>query len=690
MIQNYYDLQNTINSILQNITESNRSLIFKHSNKQSIKHSNKQSIKHSNKQRKYFNTINSIYSNIKMDLISKGYLDYINKPNYSLLLEENLENENDVIFIELYNLAKIENCITPEFFTNFMEKILKLEDIKFSVYLQKIKNNDLFLFHINYDFIRAGIQTILNNENSYLYFNKILNLDTDLAEVNARIKETLSLLNIYNNPNYINLKEFQSEYEHLFNMNEEYIKELEYKLSDLKDTFSLKDILQDKEKNFIKKIERDINYVEKNIEIFKQQNNIQGYLDKKSKISYDINVIKNQLSNLEKEINYYQNDNIENAKQINLLKVKNYQIREINNNSLNIRIKEVTKEEDYGNCYYDEVKLKTVKIRNQIKEIQSKIDSFIAKQTSIKNKQNIVCNTNPEKKVIIQKRYQRIIDNYQEQINTLLLNKSKVTNLLKEKEEVMKNQLKNQKEIKTENQTENQTFNTKLLSIKNLISEAKIDKNTLKSKLKDTISDNNNYIIENQKILKNLAINLEEEFLNLSNLEKEYEEIYKTYDDYNNQKDSLYQSKEILLDIEVIKKKYELNLNICEEYVYNSVEKYKNSFNEIFSKTEDNFFAKLAESINNVLKIQEIITINKVFNPTNLAIKYDLFNLNLLAMIDINRNKFKQKTEGMNSEFKKSIIKYNKSRYQLIRNNINSKKINDISIVLEKMIYILE
>ena len=74
-------------------------------------------------------------------------------------------------------------------------------------------------------------------------------------------------------------------------------------------------------------------------------------------------------------------------------------------------------------------------------------------------------------------------------------------------------------------ETYTQKIDNKLLSIKNLIKEANSEKNNVKLDLKHSISDNNKYIIENQKILKNLALNLEEEILNLSNLEKEYVEI---------------------------------------------------------------------------------------------------------------------------------------------------------------------
>ena len=127
------------------------------------------------------------------------------------------------------------------------------------------------------------------------------------------------------------------------------------------------------------------------------------------------------------------------------------------------------------------------------------------------------------------------------------------------------------------------------------------------------------------------------------------------------------------------------------EYINSYLENYVNDINvnindNINNKTkEESFSAKLLSSIMLVLKLQEIITINKVFSQNNLDFKYDIYNLNLLSMIDEERS-----ANLVNSSSHINFNKYNEISYNILNNSINKMEIKDMSIDLKKMIYILQ
>ena len=128
------------------------------------------------------------------------------------------------------------------------------------------------------------------------------------------------------------------------------------------------------------------------------------------------------------------------------------------------------------------------------------------------------------------------------------------------------------------------------------------------------------------------------------------------------------------------------------EYINSYLEDYINvNINDnvndnINNKTkEESFSAKLQSSIMLVLKLQEIITINKVFSQNTLDFKYDIYNLNLLSMIDEERSR-----NNKNSSSHINFNEYNKISYNILNNSINKMEIKDMSIDLKKMIYILQ
>ena len=129
----------------------------------------------------------------------------------------------------------------------------------------------------------------------------------------------------------------------------------------------------------------------------------------------------------------------------------------------------------------------------------------------------------------------------------------------------------------------------------------------------------------------------------------------------------------------------DINVNI--NYNVNDINVNINDINvNINDKTkEESFSAKLQSSIILVLKLQEIITINKVFSQNNLDFKYDIYNLNLLSMIDEERSR-----NNKNISNHINLNEYNKISYNILNNSINKMEIKDMSIDLKKMIYILQ
>ena len=697
MLQKCYDLQNQIYDIFQFLQKDRKKHLFSQKEKKEQIINQITSYKPTSKYT-YFSNINQIFSIIKQDLIKKDYLDYINKPNYTFLhknineLEIHNKNINE---LELYNLVSLDNCIKNDFMDEFIKKILELEDIKFYTLLKKIKENYLFLFHINYDFLSSGIQTKYTNQ-SYLYYNNLLEENNLVPKkIKFMINNILLEVNNYNNPNYNKLVELHSQHKNFILQEKklkldliEYISEIN-SLKSLQKEVTIDVILKDTNNFFIKNLEQNYTELLQIIEMYKYENKIQDYLDKKAKLTHTINDFYKQILDQKKYISYYQNNINENEGELSKLKEYNYSIRELTNQTI---VTQNMEKQNYNPLknnitkkYYDEIIIKSVKIKNEIKEVNTKIEEIKSKQNAIFHKRdNLVENKKNEKKnIVIRKRYQKVIDSYQSEIENLEQELNKLNQKLEDNNYLYKNK---EPEIVIHKEE-----NKELLELKKLLNKTKIDKYNEKISIEDTIKENNTYILEYTKLLKNLESNYKNEISNLNLLNNEYQKIFTQYNNFFKQKENLEKTKEIFIILEEIKNKFLLNRKGFMEYINSYLENYVNDINvnindNINNKTkEESFSAKLLSSIMLVLKLQEIITINKVFSQNNLDFKYDIYNLNLLSMIDEERS-----ANLVNSSNNINLNEYNEISYNILNNSINKMEIKDMSIDLKKMIYILQ
>jgi len=715
MLQKCYDLQNQIYDIFQFLQSDRKKHLFSQKEKKEQIINQITSYKPISKHT-YFSNINQIFSIIKQDLIKKDYLDYINKPNYTFLHNKNINeleihNKNineleihnkNINELELYNLVSLNNCIKNDFMDEFIKKILELEDIKFYTLLKKIKENYLFLFHINYDFLSSGIQTKYTNQ-SYLYYNNLLENTLVPEEIKFMINNILLEVNNYNNPNYNKLVELHSQHKNFILQEKklkldliEYISEIN-SLKSLQKEVTIDVILKDTNNFFIKNLEKNYTELLQIIEMYKYENKIQDYLDKKAKLTHIINDFYKQILDQKKYISYYQDNINENEGELSKIKEYNYSIRELTNQTI---VTQNIEKQNYNplknnitNKYYDEIIIKSVKIKNEIKEVNTKIEEIKSKQNAILHKRdNLVENKKNEKKnIVIRKRYQKVIDSYQTEIENLEQKLNKLNQNLEDNNYLYKNK---EPEIVIHKEE-----NKELLELKKLLNKTKIDKYNEKISIEDTIKENNTYILEYTKLLKNLESKHKKEICKLNLLNNEYQKIFNQYNNYFKQKENLEKTKEIFIILEEIKKRFLLNRNFFMEYINSyldinvnvnvninvNINDNVNDINDIIKTKEESFSAKLQSSIMLVLKLQEIITINKVFSQNTLDFKYDIYNLNLLSMIDEERSR-----NNKNSSSHINFNEYNKISYNILNNSINKMEIKDMSIDLKKMIYILQ
>ena len=698
MLQKCYDLQNQIYDIFQFLQSDRKKHLFSQKEKKEQIINQITSYKPISKHT-YFSNINQIFSIIKQDLIKKDYLDYINKPNYTFLHNKNINeleiHNKNINEINIYNLVSIDNCIKNDFMDEFIKKILEFEDVKFYTLLKKIKENYLFLFHINYDFLSSSIQTKYTDQ-SYLYYNNLLEENNLVPKkIKFMTNNILLQVNNYNNPNYINLVELYSQHKNFISLEhklkldlKEYISEINSLKSLIKEV-TIDVILKDTNNFFIKNLEKNYTELLQIIETYKYENKIQDYLDKKGKLTHAINNFYKQIIDQNKYISYYQNNINENEGELSKLKEYNYSIRELDNQTI---VTQNIEKQNYNplknnitNKYYDEIIIKSVKIKNEIKEVNTKIDEIKSKQITILHKRdNLVENKKNEKKnIVIRKRYQKVIDRYQTEIENLEQELNKLNQKLEDNNYLYKNK---EPEIVIHKEE-----NKELLELKKLLNKTKKDKYNEKISIEYTIKENNTYILEYTKLLKNLESKHKNEISKLNLLNNEYQKIFTQYEEYFKQKENLEKTKKLFIILEKIKKRFLLNRKVFMEYINNYLEDYINiNFNNINDINvnkikEESFSAKLKSSIMLVLKLQEIITINKVFSQNNLDFKYDIYNLNLLSMIDKERSR-----NNNNSSNHINLNEYNEISYNILNNSINKMEIKDMSIDLKKMIYILQ
>ena len=685
MLKKFYDFKDEIESSL--ITFKNfqkeksivQKLLLENSNQLYSKIDN-------SKKEYYFSKINSIFSHIKLDLIKKNYLDYT--PSNLILRDIKPFQKKILDFLD------IEKIIDEDFFNSYLDFVLECEDIKFNFYLNKISSNMYFLFHINYDFLRNGIKLNFNTD-SYLFYNKVMKENIEIEpSINDKIKDILSNLQDKRNPILnslleiqVNHKKFIDEESEIVNQMENYINQINnFKV--LLKNINLTVILLDKNNNFIVNLERNIEEIEKVIDINKHKNNIQQYLDQKAELTSNINMISNKIIHKEKEIQNIKQDNNSFNKQINILKYKNYELREVSNQTMNQEKVNETEDfySDFYKSYQNKIKQENIKIKNEIKLLNQKLSNFQHKIKNIEEKMKI--DVNKEKQKVLNKRYQTIIDDYQNKIDIITGEKEKLEETLYQNELSLN--------IKLEEKIE-KTDDT-LLSIKKLLNKSKGKNRKLKNEFVSHIKTNNGFILENENQLKKIISEKETEENKLKYLESEYESVFNIYNQYCKKRDNLVKSKKLFLELHKLKNKYFENRNSILLLIKNNLSIYYSSLQVLNIKSETidtDFEITLEESINNVKNLQNILQIQRKYKNINSYV--DNYNLTILTLIDKNRKLFSKiknkdimKKNQQKTAFIQNINEINFFTYQLTQNNIFISNIKDMYSDLKKMICILE
>ena len=610
--------------------------------------------------------LNQIFSNIKRDLIDNDYLDYKNKPYYSIFKENiNIEYE-EVLYLDL------EKIFEDDFIINLKKNLVNLENKNFFSYLKNLNENPLFLFHINYDFLYK--LEINNNHDSYLFYQKINGLENieDIDIYDILYNEGLNFTNQISN--------LEFNYEESMNLNKKLNDEIDCNINEINNFgVLLKDIdkkliMKDKKNNFLKSLDINISALEKEITNYKYEHKIQNYIDKRNYIENKINElellkIENNKSNL-----FYKKENDINHLEINMEKETDLQIRELKNEYIkNLDKTKIEINEDYNKKYYNEIKIKTTLLKNELKKIILKKEDFIIKIKEIEEKEIKTKSKNEKKNKILSIRFQKIKDNFFKEIEILEEEKKKKEKLIEEK-----NNTFNEKII-----IQNEKVNKKD-EIGDLIKKTTEKQNNRKIDREKKIVENNRFIIEyNKKDVEiQEKITLEEE--NLNELNIKHFDIYKIFDNYNNQLLNLNKIKELVLKSINIKEKTLLNKkNISNDFL-NFIKIYNKNINIKNDKNIKNndYLGKLSDSLKNVYRLRDLI------NICDIKSKNDLFNINMLHLIDTNRNKYFKRN---NSEYQnKDIDIYNENNLKIILKLYNQCEIEDISKDLKKMIYILK
>ena len=610
--------------------------------------------------------LNQIFSKIKKNLIDNDYLDYKNKPYYNIFKENiNIEYE-EVLYLDL------EKIFEDDFIKKKKKNLVNLENKNFFSYLKNLNENPLFLFHINYDFLYK--LEINNNHDSYLFYQKINGLENieDIDIYDILYNEGLNFTNQISN--------LEFNYEESMNLNKKLNDEIDCNINEINNFgVLLKDIdkkliMKDKKNNFLKSLDINISALEKEITNYKYEHKIQNYIDKRNYIENKINElellkIENNKSNL-----FYKKENDINHLEINMEKETDLQIRELKNEYIkNLDKTKIEINEDYNKKYYNEIKIKTTLLKNELKKIILKKEDFIIKIKEIEEKEIKTKSKNEKKNKILSIRFQKIKDNFFKEIEILEEEKKKKEKLIEEK-----NNTFNEKII-----IQNEKVNKKD-EIGDLIKKTIEKQNNRKNDREKKIVENNRFIIEyNKKDVEiQEKITLEEE--NLNELNIKHFDIYKIFDNYNNQLLNLNKIKELVLKSINIKEKTLLNKkNISNDFL-NFIKIYNKNINIKNDKNIKNndYLGKLSDSLKNVYRLRDLI------NICDIKSKNDLFNINMLHLIDTNRNKYFKRN---NSEYQnKDIDIYNENNLKIILKLYNQCEIEDISKDLKKMIYILK
>ena len=287
MLDEYYDLQKNISELKKiNLQESEN---LKKLLEASLFQIEKPIIK--------TNNLNNYLSNIKKQLIRKGYLDYINRPNYKLLEEIRKEICNE----EYTNFTKFSNLISLDF-EELKINFLKNDNLIFYNILKKMKENKYLIFLVNFDFLEKGIHINYQNiidvyyeANQKKISEEEMKFQIENLKIKTQIKEDI-IEGIHKKYDIFNEKEIN------------YLKQITIlvdelnKLKILAVEINLDDIIKNKSGYFIEGINKNKNELEGIISQFVYENEIQDFINEKSSLTQKINEISKEIFELNKHI----------------------------------------------------------------------------------------------------------------------------------------------------------------------------------------------------------------------------------------------------------------------------------------------------------------------------------------------------------------------------------------------------
>ena len=660
MLDEYYDLQKNISELKKiNLQESEN---LKKLLEASLFQIEKPIIK--------TNNLNNYLSNIKKQLIRKGYLDYINRPNYKLLEEIRKEICNE----EYTNFTKFSNLISLDF-EELKINFLKNDNLIFYNILKKMKENKYLIFLVNFDFLEKGIHINYQNiidvyyeANQKKISEEEMKFQIENLKIKTQIKEDI-IEGIHKKYDIFNEKEIN------------YLKQITIlvdelnKLKILAVEINLDDIIKNKSGYFIEGINKNKNELEGIISQFVYENEIQDFINEKSSLTQKINEISKEIFELNKHI-IKKKKNLDNKKIE--LKEYDYLIREINNSYLTNKKDEINENnsENLKEKFYNTNHIEIIKIKNEIKKINIQIKEWEEKKNNIfKKMENYIEETKKNK--IIKKRFQKIIEKYQNEIDNLnikILNKEKIIE--------DKNNLGNTNTI-----TKISIFQKedKIQDLINKIKEEKIKKN---KNIEEEIGITNSYNVEIKIKIKEKElgkVNLENK---LKNINIKYSNKFLIYKDYQNKLKSLIESLDLLNHIKNWKNIFFQNQNDYKEEIEKFNINHRNLLNTIKNiEKNDKFWISIEKAINLIKLLYIFIENQKIYNLGEIETKKEFFYLNLLEYIDLKRI---NKNINKNNNYEGDFLKYNKNLYKDIWNKYQLEKLEEVSIDLKKMIYILQ
>ena len=170
--------------------------------------------------------------------------------------------------------------------------------------------------------------------------------------------------------------------------------------------------------------------------------------------------------------------------------------------------------------------------------------------------------------------------------------------------------------------------------------------------------------------------------------EKKNVHIFLIYKDYQNKLKSLIESLDLLNHIKNWKNIFFQNQNDYKEEIEKFNINHRNLLNTIKNiEKNDKFWISIEKAINLIKLLYIFIENQKIYNLGEIETKKEFFYLNLLEYIDLKRI---NKNINKNNNYEGDFLKYNKNLYKDIWNKYQLEKLEEVSIDLKKMIYILQ